>query len=311
LEEIVVTKIAAYLPGFDDKSQAARQTDESNLRDSWLRQMELAQMSGMNRNSARPAAGNVSNAGNAGNARNLLPQIPTATGDKQSSAVSPQAVARDRLDTMHAADDAIGGIAMALLQAAGASDHATSTADLTGMSLVLAGGLRGEVGQTVSNDALIAQQPLPRTLPPIGFAATVAVSDKQDATLSSAETAAAEPVTDTFHEEQKAAWQKRMMHMTNDGDDVRLWIRDRELNTTQTGNLMSRLASDIAAMGLRLKDATVNGKLVLRYKPADRLNQAPRTDTPDIFDTSAAASSGQARDFSNSTNINLKEDHGT
>jgi hypothetical protein len=77
--------------------------------------------------------------------------------------------------------------------------------------------------------------------------------------------AAEAPAPDTAPDTAEApAWQKRVMHLTGDGDDVKLWIRDGELSPAQTQQLVARLAGDVAAMGLRLKEATVNGKPALR-----------------------------------------------
>ncbi|NHZ42589.1 hypothetical protein [Massilia aquatica] len=42
-----MTKISAFIPAPDDKSAATRQADAANQRESWLRQMELAQLAGM------------------------------------------------------------------------------------------------------------------------------------------------------------------------------------------------------------------------------------------------------------------------
>ncbi|RSZ56291.1 hypothetical protein EJB06_25695, partial [Massilia atriviolacea] len=42
-----MTKISAYIAAPDDKTAATRQADAANQRDSWLRQMELAQLAEM------------------------------------------------------------------------------------------------------------------------------------------------------------------------------------------------------------------------------------------------------------------------
>ncbi len=70
---------------------------------------------------------------------------------------------------------------------------------------------------------------------------------------------AAEPLL-----EEKLVWQKRLMHLTGEGDDIKLWIRDNKLSLVQSQNLVYRLASDIASMGMRLTDATINGKRAFR-----------------------------------------------
>lgn len=44
-----MTKITAFVPALHDQSAGARQADLANQRDNWLRQMELAQLNGMDR----------------------------------------------------------------------------------------------------------------------------------------------------------------------------------------------------------------------------------------------------------------------
>ena len=51
-----MSKITAYTAAFDDKSAPARQADAANQRESWLRQMELAQLNGMTSSAGKPRA---------------------------------------------------------------------------------------------------------------------------------------------------------------------------------------------------------------------------------------------------------------
>ncbi len=59
-------------------------------------------------------------------------------------------------------------------------------------------------------------------------------------------------------------WQKRMIHVAQDGQDVSLSIRDNTLLPNQSAQIVSRLAGDVAQSGLRLRSATINGKTVLK-----------------------------------------------
>jgi hypothetical protein len=118
----------------------------------------------------------------------------------------------------------------------------------------------------VRTDVLQAAAPVPVAVPALAAAAPLR------ANLPAAPAAEA-PAPDTLPDTGDApAWQKRVMHLTGDGDDVKLWIRDGELSPAQTQQLVARLAGDVAAMGLRLKEATVNGKPALR---APRHDDAP------------------------------------
>lgn len=71
---------------------------------------------------------------------------------------------------------------------------------------------------------------------------------------------------------EKLSWQERLMHMTSDGDNVKLWIRDHKINQSQLHNLTYRLAGDIASAGMRLNTVTVNGRLTFRATNANNIN---------------------------------------
>ncbi|BBB70241.1 hypothetical protein UNDYM_5988 (plasmid) [Undibacterium sp. YM2] len=67
----------------------------------------------------------------------------------------------------------------------------------------------------------------------------------------------------------KQIWQKRMMHITTEDQNVNVWIRDQEINTEQTPQLIRQLTREMTESGLRLNGATINGKLVFKYKNTD------------------------------------------
>jgi hypothetical protein len=143
-------------------------------------------------------------------------------------------------------------------------------------------------GQTV--DAMIAQAPLPM----VGSAATgpsVAASNLEESISSQDKpTQQSTPASESAFEE-KPTWQKSLIHVTSEGQDASVWIRDSELGTAQSQTLVSRLSSDFASMGMRLKGATVNGKPV--YRSADTATSSSSAaknddglDTPDAPETS-------------------------
>jgi hypothetical protein len=142
------------------------------------------------------------------------------------------------------AEDAVTG-ASAVLPAIAIPAQAAVTA---GADVPQAGALRGVVAAVTP--AIAAVAPLRASLP-------AAPAAKAPAPHDAPETGEAPD------------WQKRVMHLTGDGDDVQLWIRDGELSPAQTQQLVARLAGDVAAMGLRLKEATVNGKPTLRAPAAE------------------------------------------
>ncbi|MBV8659144.1 MAG: hypothetical protein JO142_15090 [Burkholderiales bacterium] len=69
-------------------------------------------------------------------------------------------------------------------------------------------------------------------------------------------------------------WQKRMMHLTADGQDVSVSIRDNQLNHQASTQVIYRLAADVAAAGFRLRNVTINGKALLR--PSREANTSQR-----------------------------------
>jgi hypothetical protein len=60
-------------------------------------------------------------------------------------------------------------------------------------------------------------------------------------------------------------WQKRLLHVTQDGRDVSVSIRDQTLSPNQSSHIVYRLVADVASTGLRLRNAIVNGRQVMRF----------------------------------------------
>ncbi|WP_164558036.1 hypothetical protein, partial [Massilia atriviolacea] len=112
----------------------------------------------------------------------------------------------------------------------------------------------------------------PAVREPVRLAAALAASSTE---ADAQEAAPARQGADSDAElGEKPAWEKRMMHLTGDGKDVDVWIRDGELDPAQSMSLIYRLAGDMASAGLRLKGATVNGKPALR--PGDTVPAGAR-----------------------------------
>ena len=59
-------------------------------------------------------------------------------------------------------------------------------------------------------------------------------------------------------------WQKRLMHVAQEGQDLSVSIRDSALDDRQSVAIVNRLAADAAQAGLKLGNATVNGKTILK-----------------------------------------------
>jgi hypothetical protein len=279
-----MTTIAAYAAGQDDLSPGTRRVDAANQREAWLRQMELAQLAGMGGTPVHaapsasqparaaasgalgPSAAQVANrpaardaAAGAGGMRDEAPAAdarrPDAAGagtearpadDGPAAIAGPLAAAAPARPPQTAgarADDAVANV-RAVLPVPANPAHASA---VPGADAPQGRALQG--GAPVAAPAIAAAAPL-RASPPAAPAAKA-------------------PAPHDFPETGEVPdWQKRVMHLTGDGDDVQLWIRDGELSPAQTQQLVARLAGDVAAMGLRLKEATVNGKPALRAPAA-------------------------------------------
>ena len=316
-----MTRISAYLQGTDEKSRLAQQADASNQRESWLRQMELAQLAGMNQSGtshgtgteqhqafkpklqimpqAQPSADrpapSTQASGHAGSAAdnrehgranpdaagNHTAQEdahsataehaqPTASGSTQDNNASGNSVSegtpRQDRGPGQATDIRTAAYQASLPVSAETANQAVSAAAMAGMSAAQAGATHALPGvQNVEASVIQAIQARPISLPDLS--ASMADGNEQDA-ASDLEEAGQEPAVADSQLEERPTWQKRMMHLTGEGQDVDVWIRDSELGASQSQNLISRLAGDIASMGMRLKGATINGKLAFRSSAA-------------------------------------------
>jgi hypothetical protein len=280
-----MTTIAAYAAGQDDLSPGTRRVDAANQRDAWLRQMELAQLAGMGGTPVH-AAPTAAQPGRAAGSSALAPSAAQvahrpaardATVDVGAGPDAAPAASAGRPDDAgpgsraagRPADDDTAAITDPLAAAAPAHPpqadvvRADDTiADLAALPPALTNPAQAAV--TAGADALRAAAP---AVTPAVTPAVAAVAPLR-ASLPAAPAAKAPSPHDAPETGEAPDWQKRVMHLTGDGDDVQLWIRDGELSPAQTQQLVARLAGDVAAMGLRLKEATVNGKPALRAPAA-------------------------------------------
>lgn len=84
----------------------------------------------------------------------------------------------------------------------------------------------------------------------------------------------------------KTEWQKRLIHVSQQETNVSVSIRDTSLNAYQSSQIVSRLAFDAAQEGLTLKHATVNGKTIIT---SDRQSVKSKLFTSDLSSQSASS----------------------
>ena len=294
-----MSRIDAYLAPPDELAAGTRRLDAANQRDNWLRQMELAQMAQMGATSgpsapaplpaaqlprapmhaplraaesheratphpaadgmesdeatpapdARPADGKAGQQAQSDDSPPAAANEAAMTAASQASAMAHAAPAAPSVPAAPAADGRAAASPTAIVAAA-------LPAGVTGAALPAAAPSSLAEGVTTMQAAAQRAQMLLRAAS-AGAPETADTPEAAEAPAAGGDTPAEAP-----------DWQKRMMHLTGDGDDVKLWIRDGELSPSQSQQLVARLAADVAAMGLRLKEATVNGKPALRA--ADR-----------------------------------------
>lgn len=287
-----MTKISGLPPGFDDAARARGQADVANQHDSWLRQMELAQMSDMNRTGvrqghaapgARPATPRapvapVAQAAQAAQAVRAEPKAPQRSAERQQQATQerdPRTPAAMRTDA--AMPQQAGNVSIAPAQPVpGSVPTIVAAMPASVAASIAARATATEGGSPAAGEHQPVRAGLAAILPG-------AMTPPDSARLETAEGETA-PQAASEHESMPDApreFQKRMMHLTGSGQDVKLWIRDSALGQAQSLELVYRMAGDMATMGLRLKGATINGKPALpadHPEPhADSIDAAPPT----------------------------------
>ncbi|MFZ6659033.1 hypothetical protein [Undibacterium sp. TJN19] len=185
---------------------------------------------------------------------------------------SGNAVDREMLDiTASVAEDLSGGIEANSIQMTTVSMKVFDQVASAQNSLPMANGFiensslesvaKDSDRMTTINSSLAA---MPRTARLMRETAMFSESDQEETSFNNTEN---EPETSAGAAEQlqdKQAWEKRMMHLITEGKNVNVWIRDQNIETSQTPQLISRLVSEMAASGMRLNGASVNGKLVFK-----------------------------------------------
>ena len=81
-------------------------------------------------------------------------------------------------------------------------------------------------------------------------------------------------------------WQKRFMHVAQDGKDVSISIRDSALDAGQSAAIVTRMAADAAQAGLKLNAATVNGKTFVKQDKAGSKHSDGRSSAGNLADAS-------------------------
>jgi hypothetical protein len=304
LEEVTVTKIDPYIAAFDDPAAVARRADADadNRRDNWQRQMELAQIGQMAGGVTAPAVQPTGLHAHWAPLAGAATASPAATSTGRDTSHATQDAAKDRAaddgpasarqgagahedadGASRALDEDDGAAAadagtlpgrLAPLTAGGAAPLAAAPppamaqpAALSGAgsaAVALAAAALSGAGSAAVVPAAAAQAPAPLSgVPPFASAAALhAVLPPPASAQGEAPEppAAGRPGADAAQPD----WQKRMLHLTGQADDVAVWIRDQDLTPAQSQLLLARVAADVAGMGLRLKGATINGKPVLR-----------------------------------------------
>ena len=275
-----MTTINGFMPRLDDAAPTLRQSDQANHRDSWLRQMELAQVNDMNQATAPAGAARqpaptrpplaVSAAGHAPKAQAPTDAASQASQGQGAGATAQTGMMRDRT-------------------APGRTGLATSTA--SGMPAALAGApVSGLAQPTPRGSAELDQSAVsPGTAELLqgahsgsgrGYVVSAGSATPAQADGDAAESPAAAATDAQLQKQQQ--FDKRMMHLTGSGDDVNLWIRDSALTQAQSLALVQRMAADVASQGLRLKGATVNGKNALLESRAPRVDPTNASALPPI-----------------------------
>ena len=227
-----------------------RNPEGASRADGWLRQMELARLAEMNRAHA-PGAASAPPAPT----RPPAPMLPTASAVQANAQGAPSPAAP------RAAPRALAAYTPQTWPGAAPSGPTPApTAPPTG-----AYALEFDHGGGAQDEAEVPAKP-----PPSPAAQHRAAPGRP----GQADMEPAEPPVKGA--ETAASWQKRLMHLSGEGHDIDVWIRDAQLGAEQAGQVVHRLAQDMRDAGMRLRAATVNGKIVFRGAPSP----APATESP-------------------------------
>jgi len=259
-----VSTISNFMPPPDGRPLAVRPSETANQRDSWLRQMELGLVAEMNQahaHAASPAAVRPA-------AQPLQPVLPPASRPAPQMAGGQVPAAPAQCHDRSVADGvpaAPAGAAARLVQGAmPAQQPAMGTA---------AQPVTARAGEQVlaETTAALSRQLRLQLAAFVSQKGAALAEDPGSAAPQHGEAAAGEA----------PAWEERKIHFTGQGQDVDVWIRDSALTAPSSATVLAQLAQEIAGMGLRMKNVTINGKLVETDGKTPAAEQQPRINHPE------------------------------
>jgi hypothetical protein len=266
------------------QSRPVAQTEQFNLRNAWLRELERAQLEwwAMSHPVPNPRAvelrdpdrptGTVS-AGAASSAAALDRSGSAALAGARQTRVSPSRAPESNAALGHRERNE------------GASAASESPSD----ALEEPGSASGEL---VRENRSAAVDPLfaPSRVPEMGIVpdrpgdfdlrAAPAIDPAEKGPDASPLAGTAPPLRDR-------QWPARSVHMMLDRSGARVWIRDGNVAQGGAGSILSSLSAELALRGLRLRTLTLNGRVAFDAEPASDADRSGKKQ--------AAASSERAR----------------
>lgn len=262
-----MTMITSFLPPPDERSLAVRPSETANQRDSWLRQMELAQVADMNQAGRHAASATPARS----TAQRPLPVQPPAARPASPMPAGPAAPAPGP------GNDQSHGCQAARAPAAGAARRSTAglakppaATQFAAASASSGTAWHAEEATLVATTALLSRQLRTRM---------AASAMQQDAAAEGTDSEA--PVLGETAATEAPVWEERKIHFTGQGEEVNVWIRDNALTAPAGAQVVAQLAQEIAGMGLRMKNVTINGKLVAADGKAPSTEQQHRINHPE------------------------------
>lgn len=237
-----MTSISSFMPPAGERTAAQNPSETANQRDSWLRQMEFAQVTDMNQAGTHAAAAAIARPAPQ-RLQSVLP--PAARPAPQTPDGSAQPVCHDVAQQLNsvrvnASNSATG-------------KNSTLPEVPAQMSASAAAASSASAAQPVEEAIATTVAALTRQLwLAFGSAARTQPAGASEEAPELGETAAGEA----------PQWEERKIHFSGQGQDVDVWIRDSALTASAGTPLLAQLAQEMAGMGLRMKNVTINGKAV-------------------------------------------------
>ncbi|PRC93915.1 hypothetical protein [Solimicrobium silvestre] len=298
----MTTVNSALRPDLELISSSNRQVDAENQKDAWLRQLELSQMSllqqlgqqnsGSSGNNNGSAVSKDSHDGQSESQPNssfggssettsatLLPVHPilnqhSTTTDEASHSptqsnqtVKSNEVSHSSIQTTKPEQETIGQITQNQLDVSNQQGNLSAPIISEQLGSTLTQQISITTPTTVNNLAVIAMR-----------VSNESTSMEKEEASESSEQQKTEP-SETHDAASNNVWQKRLMHVAQEGKNVSVSIRDNTLDAHQSSQIVTRLAGDAAQSGLRLRNATVNGKTLLKLpRTTTALPNSPSND---------------------------------